>query len=347
MTCHVALLRAVNVGGTGGLPMAELRRICEGIGFERVRTCMQSGNVLFGTSATMTTAKTRLEAGLLDRTGHAVGVVMRDAGALQVALALNPFQTAAPNRVAVLFLDDAPTHDAAAAAKGRAGERIELGRREIYIHYPDGMGQSRLRIPAMEFGTARNLNTVARLAEMAEAWFSVRRGLGNVGRCFHPRLDGARPSKDQASMRYPSPGQILNALKRKVEESGKIEGAPWQGTEFSGSRSGNFPTGMFTLRITVVGLRFCARRRPIGSSKRWAAWTSNHNSRKWRGSPETTAGAMSELQNNIRAMPNHSLGQLSVCCQQAQRSRIANAHPKIARVRRDTRPTGQAPVPRR
>lgn len=168
MTRHVALLRAVNVGGTGKLPMAELRRICEDIGFERVRTYIQSGNVIFDTSATMATAKIRLEAGLLDWSGRPVGVVMRDAGALQEVLALNPFPTAAPNQVAVLFLDDAPTHDAAAAAKGRVGERIELGRREIYIHYPDGMGQSRLRIPAMEFGTARNLNTVKKLAEMAE-----------------------------------------------------------------------------------------------------------------------------------------------------------------------------------
>lgn len=89
MTRHVALLRAVNVGGTGKLPMGELRRICEDIGFERVRTYIQSGNVIFDTDATMSTAKIRLQAGLLDWSGHPVGVVMRDAGALQEVLALN------------------------------------------------------------------------------------------------------------------------------------------------------------------------------------------------------------------------------------------------------------------
>ena len=44
---------------------------------------------------------------------------------------------------------------------------IALGLREIYVHYGDGMADSTLRIPAAKAGTARNMNTVAKLAEMA------------------------------------------------------------------------------------------------------------------------------------------------------------------------------------
>jgi uncharacterized protein (DUF1697 family) len=47
------------------------------------------------------------------------------------------------------------------------GETMALGKREIFIHYPSGMGRSRLRIAAAKNDTARNMNTVARLAELA------------------------------------------------------------------------------------------------------------------------------------------------------------------------------------
>lgn len=70
-------------------------------------------------------------------------------------------------KVSAFFLDEPPPADAVEAARNRAGEEIALGRREIYVHYPEGMGRSKLRLPAAEAGTARNMNTVAKLAEMA------------------------------------------------------------------------------------------------------------------------------------------------------------------------------------
>ena len=66
-----------------------------------------------------------------------------------------------------LFLDRAPPADTLAGIRGQRDEQIQLGRREIYIHYGDGMGTSKLVIPAAKTGTARNMNTVATLAKMA------------------------------------------------------------------------------------------------------------------------------------------------------------------------------------
>jgi uncharacterized protein (DUF1697 family) len=51
--------------------------------------------------------------------------------------------------------------------RGQKDEEIKLGRREIYVRYGDGMGQSKLVIPAAMIGTARNINTIATLAKMA------------------------------------------------------------------------------------------------------------------------------------------------------------------------------------
>jgi uncharacterized protein (DUF1697 family) len=82
-------------------------------------------------------------------------------------LAANPFRKAEPKYAYVVFLDARPPRDALDHAAGMNGERLGLGKREIFIHYVNGMGRSRLRIPAAKDGTARNLNTVARLAELA------------------------------------------------------------------------------------------------------------------------------------------------------------------------------------
>jgi uncharacterized protein (DUF1697 family) len=79
----------------------------------------------------------------------------------------NPFPDAPFNRSVAIFLDAAPPRDALDHVVGRKDELIALGRREIYVHYGDGMAKSKLRIPAAKAGTARNLNTVAKLAELA------------------------------------------------------------------------------------------------------------------------------------------------------------------------------------
>ena len=109
MSTFIALLRAVNVGGTGKLPMSDLAALCAQVGFERVRTYIASGNVVF----------------------------------------------------------DDDGSDALDKVTGRADEELRLGRREIYVHYGQGMGTSKLKIPAAKAGTARNMNTVAKLVEMA------------------------------------------------------------------------------------------------------------------------------------------------------------------------------------
>jgi uncharacterized protein (DUF1697 family) len=81
-------------------------------------------------------------------------------------LARNPFPDAPGNRVMAIFLDAPGTLD---GITGQApGEHIQLGQREIYVHYGSGMATTRLRIPAAAAGTARNMNTVARLADMAK-----------------------------------------------------------------------------------------------------------------------------------------------------------------------------------
>lgn len=169
MTTHVALLRAVNVGGTGKLPMAELRALCEAAGFDNVRTYIASGNVVLDSAMAAAEVKRTLEAALMQHTGKPVGVVVRDHAEMSALLAANPFADTAPNRVIVVFLDDAPPADALHTLRHQRGEELAVGAREIYVHYGEGMADSKLVIPAAKAGTGRNLNTVAKLAAMSAA----------------------------------------------------------------------------------------------------------------------------------------------------------------------------------
>lgn len=167
MTSFVILLRAVNVGGTGNLPMSDLKALCETAGLADIRTYIASGNVVCRSDRGEAQVKAAVEAALEAYAGKPVGVLVRSASEMAAVLAANPFPDAAPNRTVAIFLDAPPPADALDKATGVQGEEMRLGRREIYVHYGDGMARSRLAIPAAKAGTARNMNTVARLAQMA------------------------------------------------------------------------------------------------------------------------------------------------------------------------------------
>jgi uncharacterized protein (DUF1697 family) len=94
-------------------------------------------------------------------------VLLRSAAEMAQVLSDNPFPKAAPNRTMAVFLDRKPAADTLTSIRSKGGEQIRLGRREIYIHYGEGMAKSKLVIPAARTGTARNMNTVATLARMA------------------------------------------------------------------------------------------------------------------------------------------------------------------------------------
>lgn len=167
MTAFIALLRAVNVMGTGKLPMADLKSLCEGAGFVKVRTYIASGNVVFESKKPEAQVKALLEAALAAYAAKPIGVAVRTAAEMAAILADNPFPKAAPSRTVAIFLDKPPPRDALQHVTGRNGEDVRLGKREIYVHYPNGIGVSKLKILAANAGTARNMNTVAKLAELA------------------------------------------------------------------------------------------------------------------------------------------------------------------------------------
>ena len=170
MPTVVALLRAVNVGGRK-VPMAELRAVVESLGFEDVRTYIQSGNVIF--SAPRAPASATLERAIADRFGLSVDVVVRSAVDLRRALEHNPFPDADRSRLYVGFMAKKPAASVVSAIDGAAflPEQFAVVGRELYLSLPDGIGRTklpdhilrRIKVPT----TIRNWNTVTKLAELA------------------------------------------------------------------------------------------------------------------------------------------------------------------------------------
>ena len=167
MTSYIALLRAVNVGGTGKLAMSDLIALCKKVGFANPRTYIASGNVLFESRLPEPKVKAALEKQLAAFNGKPAQILVRTAAEMAAVVAANPFPDCAPNRTVAIFLNAAPPADTLQHITGKADEEIQLGVREIYVHYGSGMAKTKLKIPAAKTGTGRNMNTVAKLAQMA------------------------------------------------------------------------------------------------------------------------------------------------------------------------------------
>lgn len=99
MTVYVGLLRAVNVGGTGKLPMADLKKLCEAEDFTHVETYIASGNVVFESKDSAKKVQARLEDALEVYAGKPVGLLVRTSAEMAAVLAANPFRDAQPTHV--------------------------------------------------------------------------------------------------------------------------------------------------------------------------------------------------------------------------------------------------------
>ncbi len=117
MTIHIALLRAVNVGGTGKLPMSDLKAMCEDAGFTSVRTYIASGNVVFESGVAEAGIKAALEERLEVYAGKPVGILVRTATEIRAVLADNPFSDKAPSHTVAIFLDTPPPADTLAPSR--------------------------------------------------------------------------------------------------------------------------------------------------------------------------------------------------------------------------------------
>ncbi len=176
LTTFVALLRGINVGGKGLIPMAELRSLFTSLGFEDVATYIQSGNVVFrSATADPDEVADRIEGAIAETFASSPTVILRVPVELEAIAARNPFLPGGADltKLHVVFLRDVPEDRAAALDPEHSpGDRFVLDGREIYLHLPNGAGRSKLGLDYFERvlgvrGTQRNWNTLVRLIDLS------------------------------------------------------------------------------------------------------------------------------------------------------------------------------------
>ena len=179
MPIYVSMLRGINVGGHKRIKMEELRESFEALGFEQVKTYIQSGNVVFkGGKLSPSTLSKRIEERILSDFGFPVSVISRSSDEMAKAIARNPFLNQRgidQEKLHVMFLSEAPTPAALKklADLTAAPDQCRSSHREIYFYLPNGVSQSVLmkspvdRILAV-VTTTRNWRTVNSLHQMCQ-----------------------------------------------------------------------------------------------------------------------------------------------------------------------------------
>ncbi|MEX1253431.1 MAG: DUF1697 domain-containing protein [Dehalococcoidia bacterium] len=180
MTTYIALLRGINVGGHRKVAMSDLRDFVVALGFEDVRTLLNTGNLSFRGKAQSDAALERsLEDEAENRLDLRTAFFVRTAKEWEAVIARNPFPAEAkrdPGHLVVQFLKDAPQADAVEAlrAASKGPEIIRADGKQLYVFYPAGIGRSKLTADLMERelgtrGTGRNWNTVLKLGALGQA----------------------------------------------------------------------------------------------------------------------------------------------------------------------------------
>jgi len=163
---QAALLRGVNLGGRK-LIMSELRELAERARYTNVRTLLASGNLVLDAKAKGAKLEADLEKLILDGLKLKTDVFVRTGAEIDAIIAANPFKAFAKTQstfLVVNFMRSPATKAELEAMEKSAltGEEWKQGEGCLYIKFPNGQGPSKLKMPKL--GTARNWNTVGKLA---------------------------------------------------------------------------------------------------------------------------------------------------------------------------------------
>ena len=178
METYLALLRGINVGGKNKLPMQDLRNLFAAAGCEDVRTYIQSGNVIFRATPSVSQGlPVQITSQIAERFGYRTPVLLRTAEQLRDVIVNNPFlQTGAPEETLhVVFLADLPSPRRVDDLDPRRSppDAFVVRGQEIYLHLPRGMATTKLTNDYFDSklattSTARNWRTVTTLLGLAD-----------------------------------------------------------------------------------------------------------------------------------------------------------------------------------
>jgi uncharacterized protein (DUF1697 family) len=177
MPIYIAMLRGINVGGNKRIKMDDLRKSFEALGFEQVKTYIQSGNVVFKAAKSSSAALgKKIEARIVSDFGFSASVIVRTGAELSATITANPFLTQPGidhDKLHVTFLSDIPAAPALKklAELTVAPDQSQCVGKEIFLYLPNGFSASSLwKVPWEKalavVTTTRNWKTVNSIHQM-------------------------------------------------------------------------------------------------------------------------------------------------------------------------------------
>lgn len=174
---HIALLRGINVGGKNKVPMKDLVSLCVELGWGPVRTCLQTGNIVFTTDQRASSSEALLEGAIESQFGFAIPVICRTASQFANVLEECPLSESVakdPSRV-ILYLSKRPILKSVLSdlrPLAQANEQVCFNTQALWIHFPNGVGRSKLTPKAIDravgsAATGRNWRTALKIGELA------------------------------------------------------------------------------------------------------------------------------------------------------------------------------------
>ena len=176
MNTYISLLRGINVGGHKRIKMEDLRKLYESLGFKKVQSYIQSGNVLFQTPESdqkklITTIEQKIEKAY----GYHVTIIIKTAEEIQAALKKVPFKNIDESKLLIAFLGEKPSKPDMTPIENVMiqDEQAELIGDVLYLYFPQGSARSKLSNNLIEkkldvSSTTRNWRSTNKLLSMAQ-----------------------------------------------------------------------------------------------------------------------------------------------------------------------------------
>jgi uncharacterized protein (DUF1697 family) len=172
MAKYATFLRGINVGGNNLMKMSDLKLTFESLGFEKIQTFLQSGNVIFEVESTITDIKAQIEKQLSTTFNYTAYVLLFELSALVEIVANYPFQRAETHHAYVVFIENADTYAELLKISESLGDeaaQIKGGKNVIYWNSLRGsttdslFGKTLGKLKYKATTTVRNLNTLEKM----------------------------------------------------------------------------------------------------------------------------------------------------------------------------------------
>lgn len=174
MNTYIVLLKGINVGGHKKLPMADLRELMTKIGFQDVKTYIQSGNIILKTLEDKTAVEGQIYHSILDQFGYEVSVIVKTRDELKRVFDDCPFPDEQKKATYFTLLHDKPSEAliTEASKKQYESDTYRIINDGLYLYSENGMGKSKFNMNFFErkletIGTTRNYNTMVKLLSLS------------------------------------------------------------------------------------------------------------------------------------------------------------------------------------